>query len=125
MGYILGVLEGLVHATSEKERGTEILEGKGESAAHAIGDRMRMMLEEAREALRLEKIFGKEWFGVDGVWTFEIGKRDGKVTFVDVADSHPVVREWAERVGEEMKRFGIVEGRFEGKEWEEGRVGHG
>lgn len=60
---------------------------------------------------------GKEEGGGDEAW----GK--GEVTFKEVVDSHPVVRQWVGRVRREMERWGIREdGGFGGEEWEAGRV---
>lgn len=60
---------------------------------------------------------GKEKGDGDEAW----GKRE--VTFKEVVDCHPVLREWVGRVRREMDRWGIREdGGFGGAEWEAGRV---
>lgn len=118
---MLGVLEGLCGALRPSTQGALTEGDKGERK------RLRRMLEDAREALKLEKVFGREWWGEDGVWRYAIEDKEGEgeVTFEEVADQHPLIREWVVRVREEMRRLGVDEGRFDSKEWEEGRVGEG
>lgn len=117
VGWVLGVLEGLCGAL-------RLPTERSSAAGSEEGwERLQRLLGEAREALKMEKVFGREWWGEDGVWTYAIGEKEqeGEVTFEEVADKHPLVREWVGRVKEEMRRLGVEEGRFEGKEWEEGR----
>lgn len=109
VGYILGALQGLCSAHSQGSEG-----GKG----------LRQLLKEAREHLAIEKIFGREWWGEDGIWRYDVQGREEEVTFREVVDAHPLVRRWVERVDQEMKIAGVKMGRFEGREWEEGRVGN-
>lgn len=123
VGYILGVLEGLCSSTSASASASVAAsasasdEGKGNVAR----------LKKARHELAIEMVFGKEWWGEDGVWTFDVesGGEGGEVTFREVAEKHPLLKAWMERVRMEMREFGVQEGRFEGEEWERGRVGDG
>ena len=108
VGYVLGILEGLYSAHSQED------EGRKES---------RQLLEEAREQLAIEKIFGSEWWGEDGVWRYEVLGNEEEVTFPEVVDAHPLVKRWVERVDREMNIAGVKMGGFRGREWEEGRVG--
>ena len=110
MGYILGALEGLCSAHSR-----EIGEGKG----------FRQLLNDAREHLAIDKIFGREWWGEDGIWRYEVQGKEEEVTFREVVDAHPLVRKWIKRVDQETRIAGVKVGRFEGREWEEGRVSEG
>ena len=82
------------------------------------------MLAEAREALKLEKVFGREWWKEDGVWRYAVEEdgKEGEVTFEEVADKHPLVGEWVEMVKREMERLRVKQGRFEGEDWEKGSV---
>ena len=76
-------------------------------------------------------MFAPELWGADGVWTYEVqgemhaenAKAD--VTFKEVVDWHPVIRKWVDVVEKEMGRAGIGRGRFEGVEWEKGRMSGG
>lgn len=126
---MLGVLEGLCVASriDINAHGGKVEQG----AAHRRTDEMEMkkLLAEAKQELKIEIIFGKEWWGEDGVWKFEVGgiKEVGQmvgeeVTFEQVAENHPLLQKWLYRTGDEMKRLGITEGRFEGEEWESGRT---
>ena len=93
IGKLLGLLEGihkaLVGVTGEDER-------------------LGKLAKEAREELKTESVFGREWWGEDGIWKFEVkGEGDEEVTFEDVAAQHPVVVRWEEIVKEEIARWGI------------------
>lgn len=89
---------------------------------------MKRLLEDARRELGIENVFAREWWGEDGIWRFDVGRdgdgNGGEITFERVAERHPLLRKWVFRVEEEMERLGVGvgEGRFEGKEWEGGRV---
>lgn len=107
VGYILGALEGLYCA---------YVDGCEERK------RLRGLVREAREQLAIEKLFGKEWWGPDGLWTYEAVGVDKEVTFPEVVEWHPLVKRWAETVRVEVESAGLEIGRFEGREWEEGRV---
>lgn len=108
VGYILGALEGLWGS----------YDGQCEEK-----DRLRRLLREAREELKIERVFGKEFWGEDGVWTYEVVGTGEEATFLEVAVQHPVIRKWDGRIGEEVRRAGVKVGRFEGSDWEAGRVG--
>lgn len=110
VGYILGALEGLWSAYPQ-----ECEERR----------RSGQLMRAAREELAIEKIFGREWWGEDGIWRYEVVGKEGEVTFREVVSAHPVVRRWVERVYQEMKIADVKMGRFEGSDWEEGRVGNG
>lgn len=97
-GWLLGVLEGLVRAI---QSASDIPEAaKEEVIAKFIT---------ARTELGLQSLFGREYFGEDGIWRFEVqGDGEGEVTFRDVADAHPLVRKWVDEVEVLKKRFGVV-----------------
>lgn len=89
------------------------------------------MKKSARAELTLEKVFGKEYFGEDGIWTWDVGddqllhgdiaavkivatnkekeKQDEKdeETFDHVVQRHPLVIKWTKIVLEEAKRCGL------------------
>ena len=96
-GWLLGVLEGLVRAVQSSA--TIPAEAKEDVIAKFIT---------ARTELDLQSLFGRDWFGEDGIWKFEVqGEGEGEVTFRDVADAHPLVVKWVEEVEVLKKRFGI------------------
>lgn len=110
-GWLMGVLEGLVRAIN--------------SSPHVAEQAKQQVLQNfvvAREELGLQSLFGKEYFGEDGIWSFEVqGEGEGEVTFRDVADAHPLVMKWVHEVEVLKKRFGVVfqeRARVEGDEEE-------
>jgi hypothetical protein len=115
IGKILGLLEGICGALRSGE------EWRGESA------RVEGLWAEAKKELSTGSVFGREWWGEDGIWKFEVeGEGEGKeVTFPDVAGAHPLVRKWEGVVEKEVERWGldlgIMEGEHEhGEELEDG-----
>lgn len=143
VGYILGVLEGLCAAfggergrrKDQSERSDEV---EREEGRNDEGARLKKLLAEAKKELALEKVFGREWWGEDGMWTFVVepagargekknqnnnDKDDDEVTFIEVADQHPLLQRWFNTVRVDMQRMGVREKVFEGDEWESGRVG--
>lgn len=107
IGYILGALEGIwgAYDTQSGER-----------------SRLSKLLKRARDELRIEKVFAPDHWDKDGVWTYEVIGEQDVVTFEEVAQQHPVVRKWNEIVKEEVQNAGLKLGRFEGSEWEAGRI---
>lgn len=96
-GYLLGVLEGIVRA----------VQPSADFAAEAKEDVVAKFVT-ARQELGLESLFGREWFGEDGIWKFEVKEdADGEVTFRDVADAHPLMAKWSAEVEGLQKKFGI------------------
>jgi len=96
-GWLLGVLEGLVRAI---QSATHIPE---QAKEEVIGKFVA-----ARGELGLQSLFGKEYFGEDGIWGFEVrGEGEGEVTFRDVADAHPLVQKWVDEVEGLKKKFGV------------------
>lgn len=148
VGHMLGVLEGLCAAFVRGERGRkdESEEGKDEAGRAEGGKeeeakRLTKLLAEAKTELALEKVFGKDWWGEDGTWKFAVepasaagGSDKGhqnidhnddegeEVTFVDVADQHPLLARWSLVIRAEMHRMGIQDTIFEGEDWESGRI---
>lgn len=108
MGYVLGALEGLWGAYYAEcgEKG-----------------RLKKLLKEGREQLNIEKIFGKEYWDNDGVWTYEVTGQGDEATFQEVAEQHPIMKRWDEIVRVEIGKADVKLGRFEGSEWEAGRLG--
>lgn len=96
-GFLLGVLEGLVRA----------VQSSADITAEAKEDVIAKFIT-ARTELGLQNLFGRDYFGEDGIWKFEVkGEGDGEVTFRDVTDAHPVIVKWAEEVEVLKKKFGF------------------
>lgn len=80
-GWIIGVLEGIVRG------------GQGV-------DRVKILLKEARQELSIKGLYAPEYFGQDGVWTFDVGDKaegqegDEELDFRKVAAAHPVIVKW-------------------------------
>ncbi|KAI4721418.1 essential protein-like protein Yae1 [Aureobasidium sp. EXF-10727] len=112
-GFLLGVFEGIVRCIASS---TSIpAEVKQELIAKFVV---------AREELGLQSLFGRDYFGEDGIWKFEVtgeGKEE-EVTFRDVAGAHPVLVKWESEVEGLKKRFGVeikTRERLEGDDEEE------
>lgn len=149
VGYILGVFEALryyyhyqQHAGGNDDDGL-LGEKEGERGDTRGGVKI---WREAESALKMDRIFGENFFDSDGVWKFDIGagrqgqglgeehqekRRDlvgdgvsaGKqkqgeekaeeqkgrdfITFLDVADSHPLIKEWMQKAKDELSRCGF------------------
>lgn len=139
----MGILEGLRSAGGP----ATAADAPSPTAAVAViaeemgnGSRMKKILGEARRELVVEQVFGREWWGEDGIWRYETGeegeggwgggesggeegegRKGEEVTFAVVAESHPLLKRWLDTARAEMGRLGVKEGRFEGEEWEKGR----
>lgn len=101
VGWCLGALEGIVRAIP-------VGRATGSQAGNELGDRdefltrdhARQLLGEAEEELKMEKLFGEEYFGSDGIWLYSVPNQDdeSEVTFEKIAGAHPIVYRWRERV---------------------------
>ena len=94
-GFLLGVLEGVYCALVKASSGTSAA-----TADEGVLEEVGKMLEDAEEELKVEKLFSKDYFGEDGIWLYDVpGREDeGEVTFAKVAEVHPVVKRWSERL---------------------------
>jgi len=123
VGWILGVLEGIVVglkaalARLQKEGGkaeqekSEVLFGRFQEG--------RDLFRKAKEELAIQKLFEKEWFGEEGIWSYDVpvlhhegigsvvADEEESITFRDVADAHPLVNKWKVIVDNLAKTWGI------------------
>ncbi|CZR63857.1 uncharacterized protein PAC_13754 [Phialocephala subalpina] len=99
IGKVLGLLEGILGAVKAGEGVKWDKEKK----------RMEVLFTEAQKELSTQSVFGREYWGEDGIWIFKVpGEEDNKdVVFEDVAGAHPLVRKWEGLVEEEVKRWGL------------------
>ncbi|TAQ89488.1 hypothetical protein B7494_g2161 [Chlorociboria aeruginascens] len=121
VGKIIGLLEGILSALAVAAK-------SGDAAApNWVGERERVevLFIAAKKELSTENVFGRQWWGEDGIWKFEIPgeKEEGKeVVFEDVAKAHPVVERWEGIVAEEVTKWGLdmvpIENEDLGKETE-------
>jgi hypothetical protein len=120
VGKILGILHGVCEALKDTD---EEYKQKYEN-----------MRSRAIQELKFENIFAKEWWGEDGVWKWDVlvksplpkqeveSERNEVETFVDVADSHPIIKTWFELLSGLIKELDVNKTAFLGAEWEAGRI---
>ncbi|GAB7351908.1 hypothetical protein MBLNU459_g2450t1 [Dothideomycetes sp. NU459] len=99
-GWLVGVLEGVVRAVAA---------AASPASGPAATAEMQELFLRARDELGLKSLFGKDYFGEDGIWTYEVrgGRSEDDVTFREVADAHPVVARWEARIRQLESRFGL------------------
>lgn len=99
IGRILGLVEGIYAGVMSAE-GEEWREEKA---------RLEGLYGKAKEELRTECVFGREWWGEDAIWKYEVpGEQEGReVVFPDVAAAHPLIFKWEKIVDEEVARWGL------------------
>lgn len=94
-GWCLGVFEGVCRALKGKRSDEEV------NAAVK-------KYEEAQEDLKMEILFGKEYFGPDGIWLYGVPGAEDETTFKEVAMAHPVLHAWVEEVRACAKKYGLA-----------------
>ncbi|KAH6671796.1 hypothetical protein B0J14DRAFT_81035 [Halenospora varia] len=102
IGKILGLLEGICGALGVGVKGNE-----GEVFVDEK-ERLDTLFAAAKLELKTESVFGKEFWGEDGIWKFEIpgeGAEGKEVTFPDVASAHPLVVKWDRIIEEEVAKW--------------------
>jgi hypothetical protein len=105
-GYLLGALEAIYHALAKEMLATSAaMAGNRIVELAKSTEEVKRMLEDAEEELKVEKLFGKDYFGEDGIWIYDVpGQEDEhEITFANVAEAHPVIRVWRERLRELCK----------------------
>ena len=116
IGCLLGAAESLLLATTkrmpEMRRQAHDLEG---------------ICKKMKEDLTLEKVFDRKWWDDDELWNTgcHLQQPDDKtngISIQEIIDSHPLIERWSLVLKEERKRLHLREGRFEGPEWEKGRI---
>jgi hypothetical protein len=124
IGKILGILEGVYHALQMAVKDPANSETNEEWEAQR--QRLEKLWTDAKTELKTQSVFGKEWWGEDGIWKFEVpGEGEGKeVLFPDVAAAHPMIVKWEKVVQQEVKMWGLDLGLME-HEQEEKEVGKG
>jgi len=99
IGKVLGLLEGIYSAICAAE-GEEWKVEK---------ERVGSLYDDAKMELSTQSVFGREWWGEDGIWKYDVlGEGQGKeIVFPDVAAAHPLLKKWEENVDAEVKRWGL------------------
>jgi hypothetical protein len=93
VGYILGVLRGLVAAL----RGHDEVRWK---EAKALWD-------EAQKELAIGEVMGQKWIDEEGIWKWEVEGEEEEVTFREVAEQHPVIKNWRGKVKDIASKWGV------------------
>lgn len=90
-------------------------------------DRVKILLKEARQELSVKRLITPEYFGQDGIWTYDVGeKREGQedndeeLGFRKVAAAHPVIGKWLGVVEVLAKETGLDLEKMKHKEGETG-----
>lgn len=94
-GWCLGVLEGICRALKGKHKAEEL-------------DTAMAKYERAQEELKMDKLFGKEYFGPDGIWLYNVPGAEDETTFRQVASAHPVLHVWVGEVHADAKRYDLT-----------------
>ncbi|KAJ4424366.1 Essential protein Yae1, N terminal [Gnomoniopsis sp. IMI 355080] len=101
VGRLLGLLEGIVGAMG------------GEKAAASDSEAANKLLVHARVDLDLRNMFSPKFWNEDGTWKYEVDDKEaegeGAVLFSHVAEAHPLVLKWTEKVDEQMSKWGLQE----------------
>lgn len=107
IGKMLGLLEGI--AAAVRAAGGDAAENVERSYQNAIID------------LKTENVFGKDYWGEDGIWLWSVPgeEKGGDVVFEDVVGAHPLVDKWEKLVQEEVVRWGVDLSVWEGEEGRE------
>ncbi|KAH9824547.1 Essential protein Yae1, N terminal [Teratosphaeria destructans] len=103
-GWCLGALDGIWRALPPAET-------SGSAFKHSpTGSDVRKMLVEAEDELKIEFLFGKDYFGDDGIWLYHVpGAEDESkaTTFDKIADAHPMVYKWCAVVADLAKKLDL------------------
>ncbi|CAK3762541.1 Hypothetical predicted protein [Lecanosticta acicola] len=100
-GWCLGVLEGMLVAARRMRTGN----------SSATTEKVQKLLDDAQRELKLETLFGREYFE-DGVWLYHVPEpaddAEPQITFGDVAARHPVLKKWNVAVLSLSKEYGLA-----------------
>jgi len=110
VGYILGVLNGLCSSLSSFP-----LTSPTPSQDKERLEQARKWRDDATRALAIEQLLGQQWVDEEGIWKWDVRGVEADPTFREVAEQHPVIAEWMERIqrvarewGVDLERLGVV-----------------
>ncbi|WPH01733.1 Hypothetical protein R9X50_00458500 [Acrodontium crateriforme] len=112
-GRVLGQLEGIWHAVVASEQAkskASVTHEEHEIVSELGGEAIAKMLADAEKELSVQALFGKEYFGADGIWTYDVpGQEDeSETTFEHVATAHPALKKWDEQLTSLAGKLGLV-----------------
>lgn len=92
-GYILGILQGFAAAwkSQDAQEYKQVLE----------------VLERAQAELAIGDLLGQNWVNEQGIWTWEVKGKEDDPTLREVAEQHPVVQRWINKVEELALKYGV------------------
>lgn len=96
-GRCLGVLEGICRALQSQ---LESNERHTDEHVTSTYQEAKTSLSQARKDLAIQSLFGPNYFGADGIWTYDVPGQDqeDQVTFQEVSDAHPLVQKWTKNI---------------------------
>ncbi|GAB7337160.1 hypothetical protein MBLNU457_g2552t1 [Dothideomycetes sp. NU457] len=99
-GWCLGVLESICRAAGLNNANDDAVTEA--SSSNKTGTGLQASLSQARKDLSLQSLFGQQYFGADGIWTYDVPTADDEdnVTFQDVSNAHPLISIWSQFVKE-------------------------
>lgn len=102
-GKLLGLVQGVFTAVSSARAADSSDTWKAEH------ERLEGLWGSAQAELTTKGVFGREYFGMDGIWKYPVeGEGEGvEVVFPDVANSHPLIRKWEDIIAGEARRWGL------------------
>ncbi|KAL9088329.1 MAG: hypothetical protein Q9165_006254 [Trypethelium subeluteriae] len=132
-GFALGVVESLVKALGRRRlnvrkglsSNTTMTPGSdqsvdGEKERSRLNQREDLerkrgqMLAEAEELraeaateLAVQRLFGRQYFGEDGVWTYDVPGEEEEVTFEEIANAHPLIQKWTKGIRDLVAAWGV------------------
>lgn len=111
-GWCLGALEGIGHALAASTVSHPAAEKTSNSDEKDIVtlDSTRKLLEAAEEELKVENLFGRTYFGEDGIWLYHVPGQEREheeTTFEKIAAAHPLVCKWTESIFSLSGKVGV------------------
>lgn len=111
-GWCLGALEGIGHAlaASTVSRPAAEKTSNSDEKDTVTLESTRELLEAAEEELKVENLFGRTYFGEDGIWLYHVPgqeREDEETTFEKIADAHPLVCKWTESIFSLSGKVGV------------------
>ena len=109
-GWCLGALEGIWHALPERTPATDAAAASTSSGNAAVTkETVHGMLKDVGEDLKVQRLFGEEYFGQDGIWLYDVPgqEHEGETTFAAVTMAHPLVKKWLDAVNELARALGM------------------
>ncbi|KAK4995807.1 hypothetical protein LTR28_000401 [Elasticomyces elasticus] len=110
-GWILGVLEGICRALmSHASIAVDAASHGAKLEQQSLLARTKSLLFQARTELRTQALFGQQYFGPDGIWLYALSQHNEDqedVTFVEVANAHPLLQRWEASVMDLVKSLAL------------------